>query len=135
MLESTMPQKNEKYILIVDDKKENLNLLIAVCKKFGHKYRTAESGEESIKVVNNYNDISLVLMDVKMTGIDGTDAMKTIKEKYNVPIIAVTGLASENDKKIFIKQGFDDYISKPIDIPLLLKKINTLLSTYPASLK
>ncbi len=124
-----MPKKNEKYILIVDDKKENLNLLIAICKKFGYKCRTAESGEESIKVVNNYKDIGLVLMDVKLTGIDGTDAMKTIKEKCNVPVIAVTGLASENDKNKFIQQGFDDYISKPIDIPLLIKKVNALLDT------
>lgn len=126
-----MQQKSEKYILIVDDKKENLDLLIAVCKKFGHKYRTAESGEESIKLVNDHNDIGLVLMDVKMTGIDGTDAMKKIKGNYNIPVIAVTGFASESDKKNFIKQGFDDYVSKPIDIPLLVKKINAFLGSSP----
>jgi two-component system, chemotaxis family, sensor kinase CheA len=126
-----MPQKSEKHILIVDDKKENLNLLIAILKKFGHKYYTAESGEESIQIINKYNDIALILMDVKMTGIDGTDAMKTIKKKCNVPVIAVTGLASDNDKQKFIEQGFDDYLSKPINIPLLIKKVNTFLNASP----
>ncbi|MBN2403485.1 MAG: response regulator [Spirochaetes bacterium] len=126
-----MQQKNKNYILIVDDKKENLDLLIAVCKKFGHKYLTAQSGEESIRLANDHKDIGLVLMDVKMAGMDGTDAMKKIKESYNVHVIAVTGFASDSDKKNFIKQGFDDYISKPIDIPLLVKKINTLLDSSP----
>jgi CheY-like chemotaxis protein len=124
-----MPQKGEKQILIVDDKKENLNLLIAIFKKFGHKYLTAESGEESIKLVNSHKDIGLILMDVKMAGINGTDAMKTIKKKCKIPVIAVTGLASDTDKKKLIEQGFDDYLSKPIDIPLLVKKVNAFLNT------
>jgi CheY-like chemotaxis protein len=130
-----MPQKSKKIILIVDDKVENINLLAAICKKFGYNYRTADSGEESIKIVNSSGDIGLVLMDVKMTGIDGTDAMKTIKEKRNVPVIAVTGMASDNDKKKFIKQGFDDYVSKPIDIPQLVKKIDTFLDKSAESTK
>ncbi len=122
-----MPHKHSKSVLIVDDKIENIKLLSAICRKFGFNYRTAESGEESIRIVKTSKDIGLVLMDVKMTGIDGTDAMKTIKEKWDIPVIAVTGMAGDNDKKVFIKMGFDDYISKPIDIPMLVKKINALM--------
>jgi two-component system, cell cycle response regulator DivK len=122
-------ENNEKFILIVDDKKENLDLLMAVCKRFGHKYLAVQSGEESIKIVNSRNDINLILMDVKMQGICGTDAMKSIKEKHNIPIIAVTGFAMEEDKHKYVSQGFDDYISKPIDIKILLQKIKTLTGT------
>lgn len=118
---------DKKCILVVDDKKENLTLISAILKKYGYKYITAESGEESINIVNNHRDIGLILMDVKMMGIDGTDAMKIIKKKYKIPIIAVTGLASASDRKNLMDQGFDDYVSKPIDIKNLLKKINTLL--------
>ena len=124
-----MPENNEKYVLIVDDKKENLELLIAICKKFGFKYRTANSGEDSINLANKHSDIGLILMDVKMSGIDGTDAMKKIKQKYNIPVIAVTGFAGVDEKNKFLEAGFDDYISKPIEIPLLVKKIKTLLNT------
>ncbi len=121
-----MNNHSGKYILIVDDKKENLDLLKAICKKYGFNFLTAQSGEESIKIMNSHNDINLILMDVKMKGIDGTDAMKNIKQKNNVPVIAVTGFAMDNDKEKYLSQGFDDYISKPIDIPALVKKINTL---------
>jgi CheY-like chemotaxis protein len=121
-----MDNVNEKYILIVDDKKENIDLLMAICKRFGHKYITAQSGEESINIMESRNDINLVLMDVKMQGIGGTDAMKSIKEKHKVPVIAVTGFAMDNDKQKYVSQGFDDYISKPIDIKVLLQKIKHL---------
>ena len=67
-------------------------------------------------------------MDVKMKGINGTEAMKKIKEKNNIPVVAVTGFALESDKQLFIDQGFDDYISKPIDIQLLNTKIDNLLT-------
>ena len=125
-----MDQKSEKYILVVDDKKENLALLSAIFNKFGHKYLTAQSGEESIEIMNTHNNIGLILMDVKMKGINGTDAMKTIKKKFNIPVIAVTGFAMESDRKNLIKQGFDDFISKPIDIQLLIQKIDVLLGTH-----
>ncbi len=124
-----MEDIQKKCILVVDDKRENLTLLSAIFKKYGHKYITAESGEESINLMNKHKDIGLILMDVKMMGIDGTDAMKIIKKKYNLPIIAVTGLASASDMKNLMDQGFDDYISKPIDIQYLLQKINSILES------
>ena len=124
-----MEDIQKKCILVVDDKRENLTLLSAIFKKYGHKYITAESGEESINLMNKHKDIVLILMDIKMMGIDGTDAMKIIKKKYNIPIIAVTGLASASDRKNLMDQGFDDYISKPIDIQYLLQKINSILES------
>ncbi len=122
-----MDQKSDKYILIVDDKKENIDLLCAIFRKYGYKYKSANNGEESIEIMKNDNDIGLILMDVKMSGINGTEAMQTIKAKKKVPVIAVTGLSMESDKQSLISQGFDDYISKPIDIQLLKSKIEFLL--------
>ncbi|MBN2040773.1 MAG: response regulator [Spirochaetes bacterium] len=122
-----MNSKAEKYILVVDDKKENIDLLCAILKKYGYNYLTAFSGEESIDIIDSNKNIGLILMDVKMKGIDGTEAMHRIKEKIDVPVIAVTGFALESDKKEFMSQGFDDYISKPIDIQSLNSKISDLL--------
>ena len=122
-----MTLKNDKYILIVDDKKENIDLLCAIFKKYGYSYLTAKSGEESIDIIDNNGNIGLVLMDVKMKGIGGIEAMKKIKTKSDIPVIAVTGFAMESDRKELINQGFDDYISKPIDIQSLNNKIDNLL--------
>lgn len=122
-----MNPKDDKYVLIVDDKKENIDLLCAILKKYGYNYLTALSGEESIEILDKNDNIGLILMDVKMKGIGGTEAMRKIKEKINVPVIAVTGFGLESDKKEFMDQGFDDYISKPIDIQALNSKINNLL--------
>jgi CheY-like chemotaxis protein len=122
-----MDQKFNKYILIVDDTKENIELLCAIFKKYGYKYLIAKSGEESIDIVNDHDDIGLILMDVKMRGIGGVEAMKTIKKEHDIPIIAVTGYATDSDKNNLINQGFDDFISKPIDIQLLNTKIEDLI--------
>jgi CheY-like chemotaxis protein len=122
-----MDNTSDKSILIVDDKTENISLLSAIFKKYGYKYLSTQSGEESIKIMKTNSNIGLVLMDVKMSGITGTDAMKTIKETSSVPVIAVTGLATETNRKNLIAEGFDDYISKPIDIQLLITKVKALL--------
>jgi CheY-like chemotaxis protein len=101
--------------------------LSAIFKRYGYNYLTTQSGEESIKIINEKNNIGLVLMDVKMTGINGTDAMKTIKKGKNIPVIAVTGFSTEGDRQNFLNEGFDDFISKPIEIKLLIEKIQKLL--------
>ena len=122
-----MIRKNNKYILIVDDKKENRDLLSSFFRKFGQKHITAESGEESIEIMNKHNEIGIILMDVKMKGMSGTEAMKTIKLNSDVPIIAVTAFAMDSDREYLINEGFDDFISKPIDIHLLCNKIDDWL--------
>ncbi len=122
-----MDQKFNNYILIVDDTKENIELLCAIFKKYGYNYLIAKSGEESIEIMNKHDDVGLILMDVKMRGMGGVEAMKTIKQDHVIPVIAVTGFATENDKKSLINQGFDDFISKPIDIQLLKNKIEDLI--------
>jgi len=118
---------NEGYILIVDDRKENRDLLSAYFRKFGQRHLTVESGEKSIELIKERVDISLILMDVKMNGMSGFEAMKAIKAKYRIPIIAVTAYAMNEDQRMLMNEGFDDYISKPIDFDILGEKIGKLL--------
>ena len=122
-----MVQDKDKFILVVDDMKENRNLLSSYFKKSGRNSITAQSGEESIDIINERNDISLILMDVKMNGMSGVDAMKEIKSRHKVPIIALTAFAMDGDKEDLINKGFDDYVSKPIEFEILNDKINKLL--------
>ncbi len=128
---STAPESREnlhpvsdKYILVVDDKKENRDIFSAYFTQCGQKFLTANSGEESIKLTKEWHEIALILMDIRMTG---TEAMKEIKAKHHIPVVAVTAFAMEGDKEKLINEGFDDYISKPIDMNILNDKIKNLL--------
>ncbi|MDY6935200.1 MAG: PAS domain S-box protein [Spirochaetota bacterium] len=123
-----LTQKREEYILIVDDQKENRDLLSAYFKRCGQKCLTAESGEESVKIMKEYKDIALILMDIKMRGMSGTEAMKSIKSSHNVPIMAITAHAMEGDQEKLIDEGFDEYIAKPVNIDTLGYKIDKLLN-------
>ncbi len=119
---------SEEYVLVVDDQSENRQLLSAYFNKCKQKHILAASGEESIDLVKKLDDIALILMDIKMKGMSGIEAMKKIKSRSNVPIIAVTAYAMEGDKEELIDEGFDDYISKPIDINKLKGKLDKFLN-------
>jgi CheY-like chemotaxis protein len=68
-------------------------------------------------------------MDIKMPEMDGIEATQQIKKiKPGIPVIAQTAFALSEDEKKFRAQGFDDYITKPIDIKLLLEKLNFWLT-------
>ena len=117
----------EKYILIVDDQQENRDLLSAYCRKKKIDHLTACSGNDCIDQLHKRKDIKLILMDIKMDGMSGTETMKIIKSRYSLPVIAITGLAMEDDMQNLLNEGFDDYISKPIDIHSLWERINNFL--------
>lgn len=123
-----MFKRTKDYILVVDDQKENRELLSAYFKKYRQNHLVASGGEECIKMIEGRNDISLILMDVKMRGMSGTEAMKIIKSKSNIPVVAVTAFAMEGDREALIQEGFDDYISKPIDIDTLGSKLESIIN-------
>jgi len=114
---------SDKFILVVDDKKENRVLLKKYFIKCMQNCISAESGEMSIEIMKKRKDIALILMDIKMTGMNGIETMKCIKSISNVPIIALTAYAMNKDQEKLINKGFDDYISKPIDFNILRDKI------------
>ena len=71
----------------------------------------------------------LILMDIQLPDIDGVEAMKRIREglEEKVPIVALTAYAMRGDEARFLAEGFDGYISKPIDIKNLQKTVEELL--------
>ena len=116
-------------ILIVDDTEINLRLMEAVLKPVGYEILKAALGEESVRRVEE-EEIDIILMDISLPDISGTEAMTKIrKTKYgNKPIIAVTAHAMRGDKEKFEAAGFDGYISKPIEIQHTLKIVEELLN-------
>lgn len=107
-----------KIFLIVDDERKNLELLSDYFINHQQKHLLSNSNEECIDIIKK-EKISLVLMDVRMAGTSGIEAMKKIKEIKNIPVIAVSAHAMHGKKEEILKIGFDDYISKPIDFSTL----------------
>ena len=115
-------------ILIVEDDEDNLNFLRLLLEKQGASVLIARSGEDAIKKVKDHETIRIVLMDIRLPYIDGLEATQKIKIlKPNLPIIAQTAHAIYNDKEICLKNGCDDYITKPLDRTILYEKINSYI--------
>jgi len=121
---------NEKYLwkdklfLIVEDDPASTMLLEIILSKTGAKLLFAESGEKAIEIVNRTRGIDLILMDIKMVGINGIQATTLIKRiAPHIPIIAQTACVVYGDKERCIQAGCAAYITKPIVSEILLESI------------
>jgi len=113
-----------KKALIVEDNPINMELVLEILTSNGISVDQAVNGEEAIEMVEK-ETYGLVLMDIELPGIDGVDATKIIKSRHkNLPILALTSYAMKGDRERFLAAGFDDYISKPIDVNSFIEKIN-----------
>ncbi|MCL4427429.1 MAG: response regulator [Deltaproteobacteria bacterium] len=117
-------------ILIVEDNAINMDLIIALLEPFDLDIITAYDGYEALKKTDDNPDISLILLDIGLPGIDGIEVFKRLKcieVSSNIPVIAVTAHAMAGNKEHLISLGFNDFIPKPIDKKILYEKIKEYL--------
>jgi two-component system sensor histidine kinase EvgS len=106
---------NNKTILIAEDEESNYKFLEMLLSNKGIKLLRAENGFEAIEICKGNNKIDLILMDIKMPGMNGLEATAKIKQMSpNIPVIIQTAYAMQNDEKESMEAGCDDYIAKPI---------------------
>jgi signal transduction histidine kinase/CheY-like chemotaxis protein len=116
-----------KSILIADDEEDNLIYLKRLLQKTKANLFYVENGLEAVEFVKN-NHVDLILMDIKMPVMNGLEATRIIKEmNKNIPIIALTAFALENNEKITIDTGCDAYLSKPLEKTDIIFLINEFL--------
>ncbi len=121
--------KNHR-ILIVEDDQYNLYYLEKLLKTMNYSYLSAKNGKIALELFKNNLDIDLILLDIQLPDISGMELLKIFKtERFDVPIIAQTAFAMEEDKVRILESGCDDFIAKPIMSETLYKKINNLLRT------
>ena len=117
----------QQTILIVDDAKENINVLAELLKsKF--KIRATTSGQKAIKIAFSDNPPDLILLDVMMPEMDGYEVCKILKassQTRNIPIIFITGKTSEEDEIYGFNLGATDYIIKPFSPVIVKARVNT----------
>lgn len=120
-------QNKGKKILSVDDNRINQELIKRVIQKKGMEFIAAYSAQEALEILEN-TEVGLILMDIQMPNMNGYQLTKVIREdKKKIPIIAMTAYARLEDREKCISSGMTDYITKPIDVDLLIQKIIFLL--------
>ena len=118
------PAKKLK-ILVVEDDAFSYEVIYYMLESFGYEMLNAKTGEEAIEVFRKQPDIDLILMDIKMPGIDGLETTRRIRSfNKDVPIIAQSAHALSGDRQHALDTGCNDYITKPIKQSLLLECIN-----------
>ncbi len=135
--EQETPKVEAKYYgkaLVVEDNIINQKLIVNILKSFGLDVDVADHGKEAVDKRKRVNDYDLIFMDIQMPVMDGIEATKVIKkfEDENglnkVPIIALTANALKGDRERLLKEGLDEYISKPIEMAELLYILHKFLS-------
>jgi len=116
-------------ILVVEDNPLNLKLVRDVLGAAGYDVVSATSGEEGLLVAAELPP-ALVLMDLQLPGIDGTETMRRLRLgplDPRVPIVAVTASAMPEDQARVQRAGFDGYLEKPISVRGLVARVGELL--------
>jgi CheY-like chemotaxis protein len=124
----TSRKNGNAEILIVEDDEVNYKFLENLLIKQGFNTKLAYNGQNAIDSVKKFPEIALVLMDIKLPGMDGLEATRKIKElNPKLPVIAQTAYAMSGDKEKVLAAGCDHYISKPISQDQLLELISQYL--------
>ncbi|MDR1728560.1 MAG: EAL domain-containing protein [Acidobacteriota bacterium] len=119
--------QNPDSLLIVDDDSRNRELMGRRLNKRGFQTFSVGDGNEALAWIDA-NPVDLVLLDVEMPGLGGMDVLKEVRKKFTaaqLPVIMVTGKADSSDIVAALDAGANDYVTKPIDFPVVLARIQT----------
>ena len=118
-----------KSILIVEDNKLNMKLLNDLLQAHGYQTVQSMNGRDVVNLGRS-NKPDLILMGIQLPDISGLEVIKLLKaddDLKTIPIIAVTAFAMRGDEEKIIDGGCDDYIAKPISVPLFLDTVAKIL--------
>ena len=119
-----------RRILVVEDNPLNLKLVRDVLRVAGYHVIEAHTGEEGLRIARE-DPPDLVLMDLQLPGIDGTETLHRLRQDglgRDVPVVAVTAFAMAEDRERATLAGFDGYVEKPISVRALPGQIEAFLS-------
>jgi two-component system cell cycle response regulator DivK len=119
-----------RRILVVEDNPLNLKLVRDVLQYAGYDVIEAQSGEEGVRAAQA-DPPDLVLMDLQLPGIDGTETLRRLRQGSlgrDVPVVAVTAFAMAEDRERASLAGFDGFVEKPISVRELPGQIEAFLS-------
>jgi CheY-like chemotaxis protein len=122
------------HVLVAEDNPINQRLIKQLLKKRGHRVDIVENGKLAVEKVKQQlekpgNRYQMILMDIQMPEMDGIKATRKIRKiDKTIPIIALTAYAMKGDKRKFLSEGMNDYISKPIKKTFLFEVMDKYIS-------
>jgi len=114
-------------ILVADDEQEIRNLLDHFLKGQGYEVILASDGNEALRLASEKNP-QVIILDIKMPGLDGLEVCKRLKEKEQtklIPVIVITGF--EDNKMEALNIGADDFVNKPFDMAEISSRVKSAL--------
>lgn len=123
----------KKTILIVDDEKPIVDILMYNLKKEGYNLLEANDGETAVEIALRERP-DLILLDIMLPKLDGLSVCRKVKNSYNVPIIMLSAKGEELDKILGLELGADDYITKPFSVRELVARVKANLRKTEANL-
>lgn len=124
----------QRRILVVDDVEDNRNVLDRHLRRAGFATEMAPDGMTAIGMISD-SPPDLVLLDWMMPGLSGLDTLQAIRERFDenhVPVIMCTALGEDTTIVDAIKAGANDYVMKPINMPILMARMKSQLARKDA---
>lgn len=118
-----------KKVLVVEDDKDNLDLMACALRKSGYEVLAAETGEKGVEMAIKEKPF-FVIMDIGLPGIDGIEATRRIRKSEidgGIPIIAITSFAMRGDREKVLGSGCNGYFEKPIDPLTIVDNIQKII--------
>ena len=119
-------KKKRPRILVVDDEQMVREFIQKALENAGYDVITASNGREALDKVSQF-DVSLMLLDIVMPGLDGFEVLEHMQQYENIPVIMLSGIGGETTKIDTLAIGADDYITKPFSVEELLVRIQAKL--------
>ncbi|WP_051463622.1 PAS domain S-box protein [Leptolyngbya sp. PCC 6406] len=127
--EAAIPE-SKALILLAEDNEASISTMVSYLEAKGYRVAIANNGQAAIEKAQRLRP-DLILMDIQMPGMDGLEAISHIRRDPNladIPVIALTALAMSGDRDRCLTAGATDYLSKPVRMKQLVKRIQTLLN-------
>ena len=123
-------EKESVKVLIVDDEQDIRTLLNIYLKRLGYDVVEAADGVEAVETVRADKDIDLIVMDIMMPKLSGTEACQQIREFSSIPVLFLTAKTKEPDQNEAYDVSGDDFLAKPFTQSEFNRKVNALIRRY-----
>ncbi|MCL4449361.1 MAG: response regulator transcription factor [Actinobacteria bacterium] len=113
-------------ILLIDDEIPFLRALTITLRARGYEVEPVSTGEEGLKIATRHSP-DLVILDLGLPGMDGTEVVKILRDTTQIPVIVLSARGGENDKVLALDCGADDYVTKPFQMGELLARVRAAI--------